>query len=280
MEKQNSLKAKFIKTNIGKIACYLDEVENTLPILFLHGVYYDHNLWNYQTTRIKDRTVITVDMPLHGKSKGLNKNNWTIVDCSKMLIEIIDALGYKKIYAIGHSWGSMTILRAASQYPEKFVAVGFCNMPLDSGSNGKHLKFSFQHALLSFREFYTNQVAKAMFSKENRKNDPEIVDYLKSTMGKLTNEEIRYLDKTVISEVQDGTPYIENLKVKALALRKNKDYVGKPANMELTEVKGAHTSPLEQPEAVLEFIRKATGIEKTNLQSSRRPARNRPGEPR
>jgi pimeloyl-ACP methyl ester carboxylesterase len=158
------MKQEMINTTVGNIAVYQKVVPNTVPVIFLHGVYYDHNLWNYYTSRITDRTVITVDMPHHGKSKAISKKNWTMDDCANMLIEVIDQLQHKEVYAIGHSWGSMTILRASVKQPEKFKAIGLCNMPFEEGSFGKQLKFGFQHSLLPFRQFYTKQVAKAMFS--------------------------------------------------------------------------------------------------------------------
>lgn len=245
-----------IETNLGTIAVYQKIVPNTVPVIFLHGVYYDHNLWNYYTSRIKDRTVITVDMPHHGKSKGISKKNWDMDDCSTMLIDIIDQLKYKQVYAIGHSWGSMTILRASVKKSEIFKAIGLCNMPIGKGTFGKQLKFGFQHLILPFRKFYTKQVAKAMFSTENIQTKPEIAEYLEVSMSLLSNKEVRKTDKAVITKVDDGTQYLDSLKVPALALKGSKDYVGTPNKIEMTIVEGAHTSPLEQPENVFEFIQK------------------------
>jgi pimeloyl-ACP methyl ester carboxylesterase len=253
---KNDMKQETINTSIGNIAVYQKIVPNTIPIIFLHGVYYDNNLWNYYTSRITDRTVITLDMPHHGKSKDITKKNWTMEDCANMLNEIIDHLKHKEVYAIGHSWGSMTILRASIKKPEKFKTVGLCNMPYDKGTFGKQLIFGFQHLLLPFRKFYTKQVAKAMFSTDNRKVKPEIAEYFEVSMSLLTNEEVRKTDKAVITKVDDGNKYLDCLKVSAFALKGSKDYVGTPKNMEITVVEGAHTSPLEQPEMVFEFINK------------------------
>lgn len=250
MEQQN------IETKLGKIAVYQKFVPNTIPVIFLHGVYYDHNLWNYYTSRITDRTVITVDMPYHGISKDIRKKNWNMDDCANMLIEIIDNLKYKEVYAIGHSWGSMTILRACVKEPEKFKSIGLCNMPFNEGTISTQLKFGFQHLLLPFRKFYTKQVAKAMFSTENIKEKPEMAEYLEVSMSLLTNKEIRKTDKAVITKVDDGNQYLDSLINPAFALKGNIDYVGTPKNIEMTIVEGAHTSPLEQPEKVFNFINK------------------------
>lgn len=243
-----------VKTSIGNIAYYQKKVNNTIPIIFLHGVYYDHNLWNYQVSKIIDRTTITIDMPLHGESKEITKSDWTMEDCSIMLIEVLDSLEIDKCYAIGHSWGSMTILRAVSLYPERFLGLGLCNMPLAEGGFGAKLQFGLQHALLSFRKFYAQQVAKAMFAEESRQKKPEIVQYLKSSMNQLSNKDIKKTDKAVITRVNSGLPYLKKLIVPTLAIKGKEDYVPTPENIETIVVAGKHTSPLEQPEIVLEMI--------------------------
>lgn len=250
---------RMIKTSIGDIAVYLNEVENTTPIIFLHGVYFDHNLWNYQRSRIQDRTVITIDMPLHGKSKNVKKD-WTLSDCGIMLIEILDSLAIEKVVAVGHSWGSMTILRAASNYPERFQSIGLCNMPFAKGNLATKLKFGLQHTMLFFRGFYTRQVAKVMFTKENREANPEIVEYLKLSMGQLTNKDIRQIDKAVITDADDGLSCTQALKVSVMALKGDKDYVGIPPNIDLTVVSSAHVSPLEVPDKVSNFVTKVMNL--------------------
>lgn len=252
----DTMKQKNIKTNIGTIAVYEKLVSGTIPVIFLHGVYYDHNLWNYHMSRINDRTVIAIDMPFHGKSKKIKKSNWSMMDCADMLIELLDSLGYDRVYAVGHSWGSMTILRAAAKSPERFEALGLCNMPFAKGTIKTQMKFGFQHMVLPFRKFYTKQVAKAMFSEESISKRPELYEYLDVSMSLLSNKEVKKTDRFVISKVESGIEYLDRLKVPALALKGSKDYVGTPEKIVTTVVDGAHTSPLEQPEKVFEFIEK------------------------
>ena len=128
----------FIPTKLGKIAVYQQIADSDkTPIILLHGVYFDHHLWDAVIESLNDRTIITLDMPMHGMSKQLSKNDWTLADCADMLIEILHDLKLPKVIAIGHSWGSMTILRAAHKNPELFSAIGLCNMPYMAASKTK-----------------------------------------------------------------------------------------------------------------------------------------------
>jgi pimeloyl-ACP methyl ester carboxylesterase len=253
---ENKYPKVYIHTKIGKIAVYHHFANSDkTPIIFLHGVYFDHHLWDAVIESIKDQTIITLDMPMHGMSKELLKDDWTLNDCADMLIEILNILHLPKVIAIGHSWGSMTILRAAHKNPELFSVIGLCNMPFMAASKRKKLTLRMQHIMLPFRNFYTQQAVKALFGKSSLNKNTSLTSQLKRTMDLLTINEIKHTDNAVIANADDTTTLIEILKVKALALKGAEDYVPSPPNMETIIVKGGHVSPVENPNGVIEFIK-------------------------
>ena len=245
----------FVKTNIGDIAVFQQIADSDkTPIILLHGVYFDHHLWDAVNESIKDRTIITLDMPMHGMSKKLSKDEWTLDDCADMLIEILHGLCLHKVIAIGHSWGSMTILRAAHKNPELFSSIGLCNMPFMAASKGKKLTQRMQHAMLPFRNFYTQQAAKALFGKSSLNENTSLTSQLRRTMNLLTIPQIKHTDRAVIANAEDATALIKTLKVKALALKGEDDYVPAPPYLETIIVKGGHVSPIENPKDVSYFM--------------------------
>lgn len=245
---KSEAQTQFINTKIGKIAVHtIERKSDNLPIIFLHGVYFDHHLWDKQMNEIEDRMVIALDMPLHGKSREITKTDWSLADCADMLIEILDSLKISKVFAIGHSWGSMTILRAASKHPERFEGIGLCNMPFHAASKKQKATFGLQHSMLIFRNFYTKQAAKALFGKTSLEVNPSLPNLLSRPMNTLTNKEIRQIDKKVILDAEDATSLIQNLQVKAIALKGKEDYVPTPPKIETVIVDGGHISPLEEP---------------------------------
>ena len=171
-----------------------------------------------------------------------------------MLLEILHGLKLPKVIAIGHSWGSMTILRAAHKNPEQFSSIGLCNMPFMDASKSKKLILRMQHTMLTFRNFYTQQAAKALFGKSSLNDNTSLTNHLKRTMDLLTIQQIKHTDRAVIGNAEDTTVLIKNLKVKATTLKGEEDYVPAPPNMETIVVKGGHISPLENPEEVSKFI--------------------------
>jgi pimeloyl-ACP methyl ester carboxylesterase len=244
-----------INTNLGKIAVYPKLVDSDkTPIIFLHGVYFDHHLWDAVIDSIQDRTTYSVDMPFHGLSKEITKNDWSLNDCADMLTEILNSLQISKVIAIGHSWGSMTILRAANKHPERFEGIGLCNMPFEAASPKQKRMFKLQHTLLFLRKFYTKQAAKSLFGKSTLKENPHLHDHLQRSMNKLKIDDIKQTDKKVILDAEDATTMILNLKVKAIVLKGKEDYVPTPPKIEIIIVDGGHISPLEEPLKVMDLI--------------------------
>ena len=136
-----------ISTVLGKIALRIDEQGGDEPLIFLHGVFLDRSLWAAYDTHLTGRTHVYVDMPAHGRSEDVGRR-WTLDECAVMLIQILDALDLARCVVVGHSWGSMTALRAASEHPDRFRALCLCNMPFKRSSGIGRLGFQIAGDLL------------------------------------------------------------------------------------------------------------------------------------
>jgi pimeloyl-ACP methyl ester carboxylesterase len=252
----NNQTKQIIPTSIGDIAVYINKVNsNKTTMIFLHGVYFDHELWNNQIDNIKDRTVIALDMPDHGESKNIAKNNWTLDDCARMLLEILQFLKIKKVIAVGHSWGSMTIIRSTKQKPELFEKVVLCNMPYKKAGLVRIVLMRIQYSALIFKSFYIKQAGKSLFAKTSLNNNPKLIEEIIRPMNKLTRKEIIHTNKAVIIDAKDTSNLIKSLEVPAIAVVGSKDYVGKPPIKEVITVRGGHISPIEDSKAIIKVLK-------------------------
>jgi pimeloyl-ACP methyl ester carboxylesterase len=251
------MEKRFIGTQMGKIAVFTEEVNsNKTPVIFLHGVYFDHNLWENQISAIKDRTVIAIDMPLHGESRENIKANWNLNDCADMLLEILDSLRINKVVAVGHSWGSMTIIRAANKNPNRFESLALFNMPFKASTDSEKRKIKSQHSAMVFRKFYMKQAGKSLFGNESLQAQPELMQKLLIPMQKLSNSEIKFIDHAVRIDAEDATQIIENIRLNIFAIIGQEDYVGMPPIKNTQVITGGHLSPIEAPQEVTKTIRK------------------------
>ena len=111
-----------ITVNHHKTYCYtagkaLDPAKPT--VVFIHGVLNDHSVWILQSRYLANHgwNVLAVDLPGHCKSEGVAPAN--VEDAATFIAALLDAAGVEKAALIGHSWGSLIALEAASKLKER-----------------------------------------------------------------------------------------------------------------------------------------------------------------
>tara|TARA_B100000029_G_scaffold363088_1_gene356126 strand:+ start:3389 stop:4171 length:783 start_codon:yes stop_codon:yes gene_type:complete len=87
-----------------------------IPIIFIHGVGLDHQIWEYQIYSFEN-TILTYDILGHGKTP-LKKDNISFDDFSLQLLNLVDELKIKKFHLVGFSIGSLIARNFASKYSQ------------------------------------------------------------------------------------------------------------------------------------------------------------------
>ena len=237
---------KYIRTELGSVFVKIERGDDLPPLIFLHGVFLDHTLWSAFGSELTGRTHIYLDMPSHGNSQMVGRD-WTLDECVDMLIDCLDALNIDQCIAIGHSWGSMTIMRAAVKHPERFLSLGLFNMPYRSTTGMARIGFTLQKSLVYLPRFYGKQAAKSLYTADFLKNHPDIIIDLQVGMQKRRPvETARTLDAVILS-VEDATRLIQSLQVPALSIVGVEDYVGQTPYLDTRVVPGGHITPHEAP---------------------------------
>jgi pimeloyl-ACP methyl ester carboxylesterase len=252
-----------VVTRMGKIALEKRKGSGADTLIFIHGLYFDRHMWDAYTQALPQVPAVLLDMPHHGASQSPAKA-WNMRDCAEMLLEVLDALKITQVIGIGHSWGSMTLMRAAVLKPERFAALGLANMPLAPGNGFKQIGYALLSTTMLWRDFYTTQAAHALFAKASLRAHPELLPSFRQTMGCLSNRSLRRVDTAVRMAVDSGYVWLNQLKVPALALRGEQDYVPDPSPIPLRVVPGGHISPLEAREEMLDFIQRVMDLAKRN----------------
>jgi pimeloyl-ACP methyl ester carboxylesterase len=87
-------------------------------IMFIHGVVNDHSVWILQTRYFAHHgyNVLAIDLPGHGKSEG--RCPQSVEEAADFILALLKAAGLKEAALVGHSWGSLIALHAASLAPE------------------------------------------------------------------------------------------------------------------------------------------------------------------
>ena len=119
-------KKKFVQVKKGKIFCRIGG--NGPPLLLLHGYPQTHLMWHKTAPQLaKNFTVIASDIRGYGSSlvlKGDNKHlNYSKREMAKDMIQLMDSLGHKKFFIVGHDRGGRVAHRLARDHRKKVIAM-------------------------------------------------------------------------------------------------------------------------------------------------------------
>ncbi len=242
-----------IATPLGDIALASEGSGSGIPLVFMHGVFLDRTLWADYGSVQTGRRHVYVDMPAHGESGNVGRD-WRLEECADMLIALLDALGIDRCIAVGQSWGSMTALRAAVRHPWRFAALGLFNMPFERQTGLGRLGFMLQKRFLGWPRFYARQAANSLYSAELLRRRPELSEAMQARLAARPRAEIARVIDAVILDAEDARPLLASLRVPALALRGETDYVAVPPGLACRTVPGGHVSPHEAVDATRQAI--------------------------
>jgi pimeloyl-ACP methyl ester carboxylesterase len=88
-------------------------------VVMIHGVLNDHSVWGLQSRYLANHgfNVLAIDLPGHCRSAGEAPS--TVEEAASFIVALLDAAGVAKAALIGHSWGSLIALEAASRLKER-----------------------------------------------------------------------------------------------------------------------------------------------------------------
>jgi len=88
-------------------------------VVFIHGVLNDHSVWILQSRYLAHHgwNVLAVDLPGHCRSSGEAPSS--VEEAADFIAALLDAAGVQQAALVGHSWGSLIALEAASRLKER-----------------------------------------------------------------------------------------------------------------------------------------------------------------
>jgi pimeloyl-ACP methyl ester carboxylesterase len=107
-----------LTVNGAKTYCYtggkaFDPAKPT--VIMIHGVLNDHSVWILQSRYLANHgwNVLALDLPGHCRSAG--EAPQTVEQAADFIAALLDAAGVQRAALVGHSWGSLIALEAASR---------------------------------------------------------------------------------------------------------------------------------------------------------------------
>ena len=164
---------------------------NTIPLVFIHGVGLNHQMWEPQINSLKEYSIITYDLLGHGKTP-FNKEEITLNDFSKQLHSILEFLKVDKCNLIGFSLGSLIALDFASKFQDKLNSLTVIGTTYKRTDDERALVVErFNQAKLN--KPISKQALKRWFSDEYLKTHPEIYDQFTKILNKEPKDHSNFL---------------------------------------------------------------------------------------
>jgi pimeloyl-ACP methyl ester carboxylesterase len=195
---------------------------NTVPLVFIHGVGLDHQMWKPQIHSLNDYSTITYDLLGHGKTP-YSKEEVTINDFSNQLTSLLKFLKIDKINLVGFSLGSLIALDFASKFNHRLNTLTVIGTTYQRTDNEKfQIQDRFNQAKLN--KPISNQAIKRWFSDEYLNKHPEIYDQFVKILNKKPEDHSNFLKAyKLFANHNDDVEIIKKISTKTLVMTGSDD---------------------------------------------------------
>ncbi|MDB4216088.1 alpha/beta hydrolase [Candidatus Pelagibacter sp.] len=195
---------------------------NTDPLVFIHGVGLDHEMWKPQINSLKDQSIITYDLLGHGRTP-YDKEEITLNDFSNQLDDLLKFLKVDKINLVGFSLGSLVALDFASKFQDRLKTLTLLGTTYGRTMEQRSLVIErFEQAKLN--KPISKQALKRWFTDKYLNDHPEIYDQFMKILTKKDEDHVNFLKAyKLFTYHQDNINMIKNIKTKTLVMTGSDD---------------------------------------------------------
>ncbi|MHB8578319.1 MAG: alpha/beta fold hydrolase [Ignavibacteriaceae bacterium] len=249
----------------SNLAIYTSGDNRNIPIIFVHGFPYDHEMWNMQVMAMSSKFFcVTYDIRGLGSSPA-GDGQFTMESFVDDLENILFELNLNKPVLCGLSMGGYISLRAIERMEEKFSALILCDTKSEADSNEAKLKRAEGVKQINSEglELFVKGTVPNTFTFDSIKNS--------NTYQEILGRSLRSNPLGVkgcllaMSGRTDTTVYLSQIKIPTLVICGEEDKLSPPASMKdmankingaeyVLVPKAAHMSPVENPNFVNKTI--------------------------
>ncbi len=251
-----------IKNNL---ATFVNGDSKNIPIVFIHGFPFDHNMWNNQTEELsKEYYCITYDIRGLGESP-VGEGQFTMEMFVDDLLEIMEKLKLVKPVICGLSMGGYIALRAVEKFEKELGALILCDTKSAADNNDVKLKRA--EGIKKINEIgvekFVNDFVPNCFAEESLSKS----FYKETLKGSLKSSPIGVKGCLLAMAGRTGTTeYLPKIKIPVLVICGEKDKLSPSQVMrEMANAisdsqfqiipKAGHLSPPENPDAANKVIK-------------------------
>ncbi len=257
VEKRMKMEKNTIITN--GIATYYEIHGSGQPLILIHGISLDHNMWQPQISYFSNKyAVITYDIRGHGQSEGCD-GDYSLEMLAEDLNVLLGNLNIAEPIVCGLSMGGMIAQMFAARYPDQLNALIIADSAVVRGLTAQErlITLLFPKSIAKFTIHTFKQQFVNLFFGLFRGMNPEIRAYFRNAVLKFKEEELlKYLNCFYDFDL---TAEIPKISVPTLIIVGEKEKMGFPQAEKMHELikrstivkipDAVHLSNLENHEA-------------------------------
>ena len=207
---------------------YFFNKKDSIPIVFIHGVGLDHQMWNYQVSYFNEYSTLTYDLLGHGKTP-CNKDKLNLKDFSNQLLEILEHLKIEKINLIGFSLGSLIALDFSSHFQKKVEKLILIGTTYKRSDQERSLVLD-RYNQAKLNKPISKQALKRWFTDEYLEKNPKTYDLFMDILNKNSVDHKNFLKAyELFANHYDDFEAIKKIDRKTLVMTGSDDVGSTPA---------------------------------------------------
>ena len=194
----------------------------TIPLLFIHGVGLDHQMWEPQLRSLNEFSILTYDILGHGKTP-FKKDKLALEDFSDQINSILSYHEISKINLVGFSLGSLIALDFASNYQDKVNKLILIGTTYKRSEAERALVLD-RYNQAKLNKPISKQALKRWFSDNYLENNPSTYDLFMKILTKEPEDHKNFLKAyELFANYNDNSLIIKNITSKTLVMTGSND---------------------------------------------------------
>jgi len=207
---------------------YFFNNKDTTPLVFIHGVGLDHQMWDKQVNYLNEFSILTYDLLGHGKTP-FNKENLNFNDFSNQLLEILDYLRIEKVHLVGFSLGSLVALDFSTRHQDKIEKLVLIGTTYKRSDQERSLVLD-RYNQAKLNKPISKQALKRWFSDKYLEDNPKTYDLFMNILNKKPEDHKNFLKAyELFANHHDNFEAIKKIDRKTLVMTGSDDAGSTPA---------------------------------------------------
>ncbi len=189
----------------------------TVPIVFIHGVGLDRNMWLPQINYFKNYSTLTYDLLGHGKTPYKEKEI-KMKDYVNQLLSLSDFLNLDKFHLVGFSIGSLIAINFAANFQKKLNSLTLIATTYKRSEKQRQAVID-RVNLAKLNKPISQLALKRWFTDKYIVNNPNIYEEFTKTLKKNDEDHKNFVKAyELFAYYKDDIEMIKNIKTKSLIM--------------------------------------------------------------